>query len=84
MQYILGTIQINKNKVLCNVSTGHYPGFIDFIVSPTLAVCGDMVAAVLGEEAEVRKVFFIRNLDFFLRCFENECWGKILYFCLHF
>merc|ERR1719275_192379 len=28
-------------------------GFIDFIVSPTLAVCGDMVAAVLGEEAEV-------------------------------
>ena len=35
-----------------------YPGFIDFIVSPTLAVCGDMVAAVLGEEAEVRKISF--------------------------
>ena len=34
-----------------------YPGFIDFIVSPTLAVCGDMVAAVLGEETEVRKLF---------------------------
>ena len=33
----------------------YYPGFIDFIVSPTLAVCGDMVAAVLGEEAEVKK-----------------------------
>ena len=28
-------------------------GFIDFIVAPTLAVCGDMVAAVLGEEVEV-------------------------------
>ena len=47
-----------QTKVLCNVSTGYYPGFIDFIVSPTLAVCGDMVAAVLGEEAEVRKVSF--------------------------
>ena len=30
-------------------------GFIDFIVAPTLAVCGDMVAAVLGEEVEVPK-----------------------------
>ena len=45
-----------------------YPGFIDFIVSPTLAVCGDMVAAVLGEEAEVRKVSFLweNNLDIFM------------------
>jgi len=28
-------------------------GFIDFIVSPTLALCGDMVALVVGDEAEV-------------------------------
>ena len=53
----------------------YYPGFIDFIVSPTLAVCGDMVAAVLGEEAEVKKVFFFCDtfdefFEFFVSIFE--------------
>ena len=41
------------------IKSNCHSGFIDFIVSPTLAVCGDMVAAVLGEEAEVRKKFSI-------------------------
>ena len=38
------------------IKSNCHSGFIDFIVSPTLAVCGDMVAAVLGEEAEVGKM----------------------------
>ena len=51
--YVLYLPYLQKNKETKNA----YPGFIDFIVSPTLAVCGDMVAAVLGEETEVRKLF---------------------------
>ena len=64
-EYHLGLIKLivsatisNKQTIKTNKQNTMYPGFIDFIVSPTLAVCGDMVAAVLGEEAEVRKIPF--------------------------
>ena len=33
-------------------STEFITGFIDFIVAPTLAVCGDVITLVVGENAD--------------------------------
>ena len=45
----------------CHCSPEFITGFIDFIVAPTLAVCGDVITLVVGENAD-QNVQVSRNI----------------------
>ena len=49
-QYSKVSPRINPFEVL-------FAGFIDFIVAPTLAVCGDVISLVVGETADQDQVY---------------------------
>ena len=40
---------------ICHCSPELITGFIDFIVAPTLAVCGDVITLVVGEDVQVSR-----------------------------
>ena len=56
-------LQIEKNNIqkylLCRINPleALFAGFIDFIVAPTLAVCGDVISLVVGETADQDQVY---------------------------
>ena len=56
-------LQIEKNNIqkylLCRINPFEalFAGFIDFIVAPTLAVCGDVISLVVGETADQDQVY---------------------------
>ena len=49
--------QYSKVSPRINPFEALFAGFIDFIVAPTLAVCGDVISLVVGETADQDQVY---------------------------